>query len=103
MADEPPPLPVYHVPYLRLFPWLRLFRALGVSIDAKKLILAALGLFLFHLGRGGIDRLLPTPAGRPASIAPLSPEPPDPAGGAGNANDQNGAYGPSGNTPPVGD
>jgi hypothetical protein len=28
--------------------------------------------------------------------------PPDPAGGAGNANDQNGAYGPSGNTPPVG-
>ncbi|APE16630.1 hypothetical protein BOH72_16675 [Mycobacterium sp. WY10] len=28
--------------------------------------------------------------------------PQDPAGGAGNANDQNGAYGPSGNTPPVG-
>ena len=28
--------------------------------------------------------------------------PPDPAGGAGNANDQNGAYGPNGNTPPVG-
>ncbi|WP_445166866.1 hypothetical protein ACTXG7_23995 [Mycolicibacterium sp. Dal123E01] len=28
--------------------------------------------------------------------------PPDPAGGASHANDQNGAYGPSGNTPPVG-
>lgn len=28
--------------------------------------------------------------------------PQDPAGGAGNANDQNGAYGPNGNTPPVG-
>lgn len=28
--------------------------------------------------------------------------PPDPSGGAGNANDQNGAYGPNGNTPPVG-
>jgi hypothetical protein len=28
--------------------------------------------------------------------------PQDPAGGAVNANDQNGAYGPAGNTPPVG-
>src|SRR5258708_36377927 len=34
----------------RLFPWLRLFRAVGISFDRKKLFLAALGLLLLHGG-----------------------------------------------------
>jgi hypothetical protein len=41
----------------RLLAWGHLGRGVGVASDAKKLILAALGLVLFDLGRNGLDRL----------------------------------------------
>src|SRR5947209_4670790 len=47
--------------WLRLLPGLRLFRALGVSLDAKKWLLAALGLLLLRAGWWGLDRLLLIP------------------------------------------
>jgi hypothetical protein len=43
----------------RLLSWFRLFRGVGAAFDAKKLILAAFGLFLFQAGREGLDRLFP--------------------------------------------
>ena len=53
----------------RLFPWLRLVRAITTSLDPKRLILAALGLILLQLGWVGLDRLLPrTGATTPVSI-----------------------------------
>src|SRR4051794_37012079 len=55
MADEPSE--PHELTIERLFPWVRLFRAVGVAIDAKKLFLAALGLIVFSLGRGGLDGL----------------------------------------------
>ena len=45
----------------RMLSWTRLFRGVGVAIDAKKLILAVLGLLLFEAGREGLDRLFPRP------------------------------------------
>lgn len=41
-------------------------------------------------------------AGQVCANTSESATPPVPAGGFGAANDQNGSYGPSGNTPPVG-
>jgi hypothetical protein len=43
----------------RMLSWTRLFGGVGAAIDAKKLILAVLGLLLFQAGREGIDILLP--------------------------------------------
>ena len=43
----------------RMLSWTRLFRAVGAAIDAKKLILAVLGLLLFQAGREGLDRFFP--------------------------------------------
>src|SRR5579883_2214383 len=43
----------------RFFPWLRLFRAVDVAIDSKKMLLAALGLVLLHFGWAGLDRAFP--------------------------------------------
>jgi hypothetical protein len=57
MADEP--IAPREIPYLRLFPWIRIFRGVGTSLDAKKLILAALGLGLSIAGWGLLDRLFP--------------------------------------------
>src|SRR5436190_528100 len=51
MADEP--ITRHEIPYRRLFPWLRLFRSIGVASDAKALMLAALGLVLLHAGWEG--------------------------------------------------
>ena len=45
----------------RMLSWTRLFRGVGAAIDAKKLILAVLGLLLFQAGREGLDRLFPRP------------------------------------------
>jgi hypothetical protein len=61
--------------------WIRLFRAPGVAIDAKKLLLAALGLIVFTLGRGGIDRLfsMSEDTSRLDAVSPAFLEPPDPA------------------------
>jgi hypothetical protein len=77
MADEPSGL--HDISFERLFPWVRLFRGVGAAIDAKKLILAALGLILFSLGRGGLDRLFPRPGAIPETITPLLAGPPAPA------------------------
>ncbi len=38
-------------------PWTRLFRSVGVALDAKKLLLAALGLILLAAGWAGLDRI----------------------------------------------
>ncbi len=46
---------------IRLWPWLRLFRCAGVAMDARKLILCALGLLAFTAGRYGIERLFEGP------------------------------------------
>lgn len=59
MADDAPTLPVYEVPWIRLFPWLRLFRAPGAAADPKRLMLAALGLLLLHQGWAALDRAFP--------------------------------------------
>jgi hypothetical protein len=48
------------IPYLRLFPWVRLFRAVRLALDAKKLILAAIGVGLMQVGWGLFDRAFPT-------------------------------------------
>jgi hypothetical protein len=59
MADDAPKLPLYEVPYLRLFPWLRLFHAPGAAADPKRLMLAVLGLFVMDLGWVVLDRAFP--------------------------------------------
>jgi hypothetical protein len=64
MAGDAPFPTLYEVPYLRLFPWLRLFRAPGGAADPKRLILAAAGLLLLKAGWDGLDRFFP------GSVAP---------------------------------
>lgn len=59
MADASSPVELHEIPYLRLFPWIRLFRAVRVALDAKKLILAALGLALTVTGWSAIELLFP--------------------------------------------
>jgi hypothetical protein len=58
MAGEPNP----YAPITagRLFPWLRLLPAVAAAADPKRLVLAALGLVLLHLGWEGLDRLFPS-------------------------------------------
>lgn len=56
MADDPDAI---RESLVRLCPWVRLFRAVGVATDPKKLILAALGLVLLHAGWAGLNVLLP--------------------------------------------
>src|SRR3954451_17477598 len=53
--------PLEEVALERLLAWSRLLRAVGVASDAKKLVLAALGLFVFQAGRAGLDWLFPRP------------------------------------------
>ena len=53
------PKTLHEIPYRRLFPWVRLFRGIGVANDPKKLMLAALGLVLLHVGWAGLDWLFP--------------------------------------------
>ena len=71
----------------RMLSWTRLFRGVGAAIDAKKLILAMLGLLLFQAGREGLDRLFPRPepilahpwpASRPSPLPWRLLEPPVP-------------------------
>ena len=62
MAADPSFPPLFEVPYLRLFPWLRLFRAPGGAADPKRLILAAVGLLLMKAGWDGLDALFPASA-----------------------------------------
>lgn len=67
MPDAPPSLPLYEIPYLRLFPWLRLFRCPGSAADPKRLVLAAVGILLLQVGWAGLDRVFPRPANAPGS------------------------------------
>jgi hypothetical protein len=39
------------IPYLRLFPWLRIFRCAGGATDRKRLLLAAMGLLIVLAGQ----------------------------------------------------
>src|SRR5262249_36804184 len=55
MADDPTqPREAWTLPS---WTWSRLPRAAGEALDAKKLILAAFGLALMHLGWAGLDRM----------------------------------------------
>ena len=74
MADDTPTLPLYEIPWLRLYPWLRLFHAPGAAADPKRLMLAALGLILLHAGWSGLDHVWPVPdAGTRAVLVPWEP------------------------------
>lgn len=79
MAEEPFPRTIHEVPYLRLFPWLRLFRAPGMAADPKKLMLAAIGLLLMYAGWETLDRVFPASSG-------LTPEVFEPREGIGPSN-----------------
>ncbi len=63
MAEEVAPRTIHEIPYLRLFPWLRLFRAPGVAADPKKLMLAAMGLLMMFAGWEALDRIFPESSG----------------------------------------
>jgi hypothetical protein len=68
------PIDLFEVPYERLFPWIRLFRAVRIAFDLKKLLLSALGLVLLHVGWEGLGRLFPgvgaiSPLADPARVA----------------------------------
>jgi hypothetical protein len=63
MAEEPSIQSIHEIPYLRLFPWLRLFRAPGIAADPKKLMLASLGLLLMFAGWDLLDRVFPKSSG----------------------------------------
>jgi hypothetical protein len=75
MADDPGA--IREIPPLPLEPWIRLAQAVRGAMDAKKLILAALGLVLWHAGWAVLSHLLPgaDPAGTspPAVVVPPSP------------------------------
>src|SRR3954469_4785561 len=80
MADDP-----VAIREILRYPWVRLVRAVGVALDAKKLLLAALGLVLMHAGWAGLDALLPGSADvSPPVGVELPPSPfeawPDPRG-----------------------
>ena len=57
MADAPPSVPLYEVHYLRLFPWLRIFRCPGSAADPKRLMLAAIGILGLEFGREALNLL----------------------------------------------
>jgi hypothetical protein len=66
MADEP--ITIHEIPYLRLFPWLRLGRSIGVASDPKKLALAIAGSILLSAGWAALHWVLPGST----EVAPLS-------------------------------
>jgi hypothetical protein len=68
MDEEPSRVELDETHLERLLAWGRLCRGVGVASDAKKLILAVLGLVLFDLGRNGLDHLFGTTGLR--SVAP---------------------------------
>jgi hypothetical protein len=63
MADESTTASIHEISYLRLFPWLRLFRCPAVAADPKALMLAALGLLLLAGGWELLDRVFPESSG----------------------------------------
>jgi hypothetical protein len=73
MADESSA--PHEIPPPRAVPWALLSRGVGVAADPKKLMLAALGLVLLHLGWGGLERLFPrsNPVIFSSTPAPLVP------------------------------
>jgi hypothetical protein len=80
MHDTPTEL--REISYLRLFPWVRLFRGVRVALDGKKLILAALGLSFSLAGWAVLDILFPdTKAITPRFLPESLPTPFDARGG----------------------
>jgi hypothetical protein len=63
---SPPPFPD-QIPWLRYFPWIRLFGCPGAAADPKRLFLASLALLALQLGWSGVDKLMPSPEGDVAS------------------------------------
>lgn len=59
--------------FLRLFPWLRLFRGIGIALDGKKILLSAVGLVLIWAGWGVLDQVFP---GSAEITPPLPPHVP---------------------------
>src|SRR5438067_397779 len=59
------------VPELRRFPWLRLFRGVGMSLDARKLILAAAGLVAWRAGWWALDGAFGRPEFAPARLGTM--------------------------------
>jgi hypothetical protein len=59
---------------LRLFPWVRLLRGVGLALDARKLVLAVLGLLLMAAGWYAIAALLDPEAIQPSRL-PSIPAP----------------------------
>jgi hypothetical protein len=76
--DEGPTEP-REVPYLRLFPWLRLFRGVRMSLDARKLILAALGLVAWRAGAWGLEEAFGRAEFAPARLGTIVGPEPEPA------------------------
>lgn len=70
MAEIPRTVPVFEVHWLRLFPWLRLFRVPGAAADPKSLMLAALGLVATAAGWEALDRAFPASAGLTPLVFP---------------------------------
>jgi hypothetical protein len=56
MDDRPT---LFEIPWLRLFPWLRLLRAPGAAVDLKRLTIAVVGLVALEAGWGVLDRIIP--------------------------------------------
>ncbi len=56
MDDRPT---LFEIPWLRLFPRLRLFRAPGAAVDLKRLTIAVVGLVALEAGWGVLDRIIP--------------------------------------------
>ena len=75
MADDPNAQPAIRL--TGLFPWLRLVSAVSRAADPKRLVLAALGLLLLHLGWSGIDRLAPRSGAIPVRAFPAVSRFPD--------------------------
>jgi len=67
MAEEPSRVELDTSFLERLLAWGHLLRGVGVASDAKKLVLAALGLVVYGLGRSGLDRVFGM-SGPPAMV-----------------------------------
>ncbi|MFO0907126.1 MAG: hypothetical protein U0794_01955 [Isosphaeraceae bacterium] len=85
MADAAQTYPIFEIPYLRLFPWLRLFHAPSSAAEPKRLMLALAGIILLSAGWSAIDVAAPgvntwAPNGLPTEGTPA---PSDLAGLAG--------------------
>lgn len=70
MSDTPVGLDRSDLILIRRPPWVRLFRGVGLSLDGRKLVLAAIGLILIGLGRWGLDLALESNSGGGPDLVP---------------------------------